>query len=164
MVRMGDGPQEALAEVLCHTPQHMCPKVFQDPVGDQHCREEDPDICKTNLILGKNKTFSRGLTTMRRACRLFDLRSAPVPFDRALRWQQHLLKEGMAAAREERPTRDALLLLEHPAVFTLGRGATEENIKFDQAEVVEQVVRIERGGEVTWHGPGQLVGYPVIDL
>jgi lipoyl(octanoyl) transferase len=71
----------------------------------------------------------------------------------------------MAAARAHEPTQDSLLLLEHPPVFTLGRGATEDHIKFDQTNEAEGlVVRTERGGEVTWHGPGQLVGYPILDL
>lgn len=76
---------------------------------------------------------------------------------------------------------DAVLLLEHPPVFTLGRGATEENIKFefDRTKTPDlppncaaqllfpdgvDVHRVERGGEVTFHGPGQLVMYPVINL
>jgi lipoate-protein ligase B len=60
-----------------------------------------------------------------------------------------------------------LLLLEHPAVVTLGRGAHEENLRVSraslQAEGVE-VHEVARGGDVTWHGPGQLVGYPILDL
>jgi lipoyl(octanoyl) transferase len=100
-----------------------------------------------------------------RACRLFDLGARPIAFNHALGWQQQLLKQGMAAARANEPTQDSLLLLEHPAVFTLGRGATEDNIKFDRSNETEGlVVRTERGGEVTWHGPGQLVGYPILDL
>ena len=77
---------------------------------------------------------------------------------------------------------DYLLLVEHPRIFTLGRGASEKNIKFkfnndtnetqsshDSSLMKEdedkvEVVRVERGGEVTWHGPGQLVAYPILDL
>jgi lipoyl(octanoyl) transferase len=64
---------------------------------------------------------------------------------------------------------DALLLLEHPPVYTLGRGATEANVKFDyepsRPETCKyEVHRVERGGEVTYHGPGQVVVYPVFDL
>ena len=60
-----------------------------------------------------------------------------------------------------------LLLLEHPHVFTLGRTAAPEDILVDrewlQASDVE-IVETDRGGQVTYHGPGQLVGYPIIDL
>jgi len=60
---------------------------------------------------------------------------------------------------------DTLLLLEHPSVYTLGRGATTQNLKVDLVTSrIEGVYRMERGGEVTWHGPGQLVAYPIFNL
>ncbi|MFP6665200.1 MAG: lipoyl(octanoyl) transferase LipB [Deltaproteobacteria bacterium] len=57
---------------------------------------------------------------------------------------------------------DALLLLEHPPVYTTGRGGAEAHLP--DAKVNVPVLRIGRGGDVTYHGPGQLVGYPIIDL
>jgi lipoate-protein ligase B len=62
---------------------------------------------------------------------------------------------------------DALILLEHPAIITLGRGAREANVTAPRALLNERgvsVVHVERGGDVTYHGPGQLVGYPILDL
>ncbi|HBL10254.1 MAG TPA: lipoyl(octanoyl) transferase [Cyanobacteria bacterium UBA11162] len=59
---------------------------------------------------------------------------------------------------------DILLLLEHPPVYTLGQGASLEFLKFDPSEVKLEVYRVERGGEVTYHCPGQLVGYPILNL
>lgn len=59
---------------------------------------------------------------------------------------------------------DVLLLLEHPPVYTLGQGASLEFLKFDPTEVSWEVHRVERGGEVTYHCPGQLVGYPILNL
>jgi lipoyl(octanoyl) transferase len=65
---------------------------------------------------------------------------------------------------------DQLLILQHSSVYTLGRRADLSNLKFDpnsnSSAVSEQhkVVRVERGGDVTWHGPGQLVVYPIFDL
>lgn len=62
---------------------------------------------------------------------------------------------------------DVLLLVEHPPVYTLGRGTQARSLPVPIA-VLEAtgaaVVEIERGGDVTWHGPGQLVGYPILDL
>lgn len=62
---------------------------------------------------------------------------------------------------------DVFLVLEHPPVITLGRNGTPDHIVVDEAHLNRQnieVVRVERGGEVTYHGPGQLVCYPVVNL
>jgi lipoic acid synthetase len=57
-----------------------------------------------------------------------------------------------------------LLLLEHPHVYTRGVRARDEHVLVDPAAVGAQLVRARRGGDVTYHGPGQLVGYPVVDV
>jgi lipoyl synthase len=59
---------------------------------------------------------------------------------------------------------DHLLLLEHPSVYTLGVRATTEHILTPPANVGADLVRVDRGGDVTFHGPGQLVGYPILTL
>lgn len=59
---------------------------------------------------------------------------------------------------------DILLLLEHPPVYTLGTRANLKFLKFNPNESPWEVHRIERGGEVTYHCPGQLVGYPILNL
>ena len=79
-----------------------------------------------------------------------------VDYATALAWQQTLVEQRIAA---EIP--DALVLLEHPLVFTLGRGGDERYL-LDPGQA--PVHRVGRGGEVTFHGPGQLVGYPILDL
>ena len=57
-----------------------------------------------------------------------------------------------------------LVLLEHPPVYTLGTGSTVDFLKFDPQNSEFEIHRIERGGEVTYHCPNQLVGYPIINL
>lgn len=89
-----------------------------------------------------------------------------VEYAKALEWQRSLVN-----ARREEPSspslEDVLILLEHPPVYTLGQGASLEFLKFspDSPDNKDkQVYRIERGGEVTYHCPGQLVGYPILNL
>jgi len=77
------------------------------------------------------------------------------------------LQESLVELRKQGRIPDVLLLLEHPPVITLGRNAKETNVvasrEFLAAQSVE-VFEINRGGDVTFHGPGQLVGYPIFDL
>jgi lipoyl(octanoyl) transferase len=78
----------------------------------------------------------------------------------------HLQAE-VVAARKAGAIGDTLILLEHPPVLTLGRNATRANILAGDEELARKGVAIHetnRGGEVTYHGPGQLVGYPIFDL
>lgn len=95
---------------------------------------------------------------MRRRCLLNN--QGLVPYAVAWDWQRSLL-----AQRVKDPTLDdLLLLLEHPPVYTLGQGSSLEFLKFDPTESSAQLYRVERGGEVTYHCPGQLVGYPILNL
>jgi lipoyl(octanoyl) transferase len=80
-----------------------------------------------------------------------------VEYERALAWQEALVVRRVAGGA------DTLLLLEHPPVYTLGRGADPRHLGRAAGGDVP-VVRAHRGGEVTYHGPGQLVGYPILGL
>ncbi len=88
---------------------------------------------------------------------------AKIDYLRALDLQRSLVK----AKNEKRLKEDLLLLLEHPPVFTLGRRGGKENLTVSEAFLEERnipLVQIERGGNITYHGPGQLVAYPIVDL
>jgi lipoyl(octanoyl) transferase len=85
-----------------------------------------------------------------------------VPYARGLELQAELVAERQAGR-----VPDQLLLLEHDPVFTLGRNARRENVLFPMEALRErgfEVFETGRGGDVTYHGPGQVVGYPILEL
>lgn len=93
---------------------------------------------------------------------LWDLRGVLTPYADAWGWQKALV-----AARQRGELRDGLILLEHEPVFTFGRSSRADHLLVSPELLRANgfgVYEIERGGSVTYHGPGQLVGYPIIDL
>jgi lipoate-protein ligase B len=97
-----------------------------------------------------NRSGERG-----RALTVADL--GVVDYDDALSVQTEMLE-----ARVDGRIGDTLLMMEHPHVFTLGRGADEGFIVSNTGDV--PIRRVSRGGQVTYHGPGQLIGYPILKL
>lgn len=86
-----------------------------------------------------------------------------MPYEESLELQRSLARERITGAIPE----DILLLVEHPPVVTLGRSAKARNLVSSGEYLASRGVElfeVERGGDVTFHGPGQLVGYPIIDL
>ncbi|TQN43528.1 lipoyl(octanoyl) transferase [Blastococcus colisei] len=83
------------------------------------------------------------------------IRAGTVPYEEAWAQQRELHAQRVAG---EAP--DTLLLLEHPPVYTAGRRTEPHERPFDGTPVVD----VDRGGKITWHGPGQLVGYPIVAL
>jgi lipoyl(octanoyl) transferase len=85
-----------------------------------------------------------------------------VPYAQA--WE---LQKSLAAQRAAGEVPDTLLLLEHPHTYTLGRAGHAENLLLDEAQLAVRGVTlhwVDRGGDITYHGPGQLVGYPILAL
>ncbi|KST63611.1 lipoyl(octanoyl) transferase LipB [Mastigocoleus testarum] len=117
------------------------------------------------------------MTQFRNQCFLYN--QGVLFYADAHKWQKELV-----AARIQDPSLDdVLILLEHPPVYTLGQGASLDFLKFDPSKIQDNtqptsqddlkynsqhnshsIYRVERGGEVTYHCPGQLVGYPILNL
>ena len=78
-----------------------------------------------------------------------------------------LLQEKLLNSRKSGAIEDVLLLLQHPSVFTIGRSGIAENVIVPKETLVKEGISVfhtNRGGDVTYHGPGQLIGYPILNL
>ena len=115
--------------------------------------------CCVSLLLARLVRAARG----RVSARLSVVDLGRRPYAEVLELQRALCRQRMAGERRE----DLLLLVEHEPVVTLGRGTRASSLPLAPAELERrglEVAEVERGGDVTYHGPGQLVGYPVLDL
>jgi lipoyl(octanoyl) transferase len=96
-----------------------------------------------------------------------------IDYQKAWDYQTEIFNQTLAIKSSNRaestnlPTNNFLIFCEHPHVFTLGKSGNEKNLLLDEGGLAEKKAsyyHINRGGDITYHGPGQLVGYPVIDL
>lgn len=90
-----------------------------------------------------------------------------MPYREAWAEQERLLESIKAAKEKGEDTENYLLFVEHPHVYTLGKSGDEANMLVNAAQLRAEhaeFVRVDRGGDITYHGPGQLVVYPVIDM
>jgi lipoyl(octanoyl) transferase len=90
---------------------------------------------------------------------LWLVRAGTVPYRRAWAWQRALVERRAADAIP-----DTVLLLEHPHVYTIGKRGSDADVLADPAWLTANGAEVVRGGQVTYHGPGQLVGYPITRL
>ncbi|KAK7468626.1 hypothetical protein VKT23_003130 [Stygiomarasmius scandens] len=91
----------------------------------------------------------------------------PLPYARTLALQERVHSLQLAQRKLDNSHKDILLLLEHRPVYTAGRRQTEESVSDERNRLLSigaDFVRTNRGGELTYHGPGQIVGYPLLDL
>ncbi|MDH6353891.1 lipoyl(octanoyl) transferase [Dysgonomonas sp. PH5-45] len=90
-----------------------------------------------------------------------------IEYAQAWQLQEKLFDANLEAKKNETPTTNTLILCEHPHVITIGKSGKTENLLYSDEYLTQKgvsVFRINRGGDVTYHGPGQLVGYPIFDL
>jgi len=86
------------------------------------------------------------------------------PYSSVLRYQESLFDKAVEAKNEGQEVQQTLILCQHHPVYTLGKSGSIENLLVDPEGVGAEFVRINRGGDITFHGPGQLVAYPIVDL
>jgi lipoyl(octanoyl) transferase len=102
--------------------------------------------------------YPERLSTKKRECSLYNY--GEIDYQTVWIWQKSLQKKRIV----DPDLADALIILEHSPVYTLGTGASLEFLKFDHLETEYELYRVERGGEVTYHCPGQIVVYPILNL
>jgi len=115
--------------------------------------------CRLVMDTGESKDVDLGSGARRE---VYLASHGALPYEEALDLQRRVVAKKIGA-----PFPDTLLLLEHPPVITLGRRGRMENIRVSEELLRREkidIVHVERGGDVTYHGPGQIVGYPIFDL
>ncbi|KAI3465023.1 hypothetical protein Pfo_021686 [Paulownia fortunei] len=137
---------------LLHNPilSSVPPRLFENPSKTTHKNHSCSAISTTHVST--------------RRCDFYDLHKEVVPYAEAWSWQKAIVKERKASSERNEDFADTLIILQHQPVYTLGTGSSEEYLNFDVNDVPFDLYRTERGGDVTYHGPGQLVMYPIINL
>ena len=141
--------------------------VLGTDAGDDDCRDRQDAASASDAVRGdhgggigrrgRSDPHLAAQIRWKRCGTLEIARLGTVDYEAAL-----ALQDALVAARRDDLIGDTLLMLEHPHVFTLGRGADDRYLL--EARPGVPVFRVSRGGQVTYHGPGQLVGYPILKL
>lgn len=90
-------------------------------------------------------------------CECYDMYKEVVPFSEAWSWQKSIVEHRKTLIDSNQDDSDTLIVLQHQPVYTLGTASTENNLNFNINDSPLPLYRTERGGEVTYHGPGQVV-------
>lgn len=89
-------------------------------------------------------------------CECFDLYDQLIPYKKAWSWQKSIVNEKKTLIDKNQECSDTVILLQHSPVYTMGTGSSEDYLNFDIKNAPFDLYRTERGGEVTYHGPGQV--------
>ncbi|XP_062093065.1 octanoyltransferase LIP2p, chloroplastic-like isoform X2 [Humulus lupulus] len=140
----------------------LCPTHDQLRKPHQH----RPSFSKVLSTLNRVDFDTQKLTSQNpsTSCECFDLYKELIPYGKAWSWQKRLVNEKKNMIQRNEDCPDTLIVLQHNPVYTLGTSSSENFLNFDLKNAPFEVHRTERGGEVTYHGPGQLVMYPIINL
>jgi len=97
-----------------------------------------------------------------RSCELIDFHQQLIPYEVAWSLQKDIVKQKKSQIQNEGDCNDTLIVLQHPSVFTLGTASSNDNLNFDIQNPPFDIHRTERGGEVTYHGPGQVYFFTLL--
>ncbi|XVF36182.1 hypothetical protein REPUB_Repub19eG0036000 [Reevesia pubescens] len=128
------------------------------------CFRTIPTTCTTAKHQKEPRQVNPVTQTKAKVCECFDLHKELIPYGKAWSWQKQIVKQKKELIQRNEDCPDTLIILQHNPVYTMGTGSSEQYLNFDINEAPFDVYRTERGGEVTYHGPGQLVMYPIINL
>ncbi|XP_022752254.1 plastidial lipoyltransferase 2-like [Durio zibethinus] len=128
------------------------------------CFRTIPTTCTTIKHQKEQRQLNQVTQTKTKLCECFDLHKELIPYGKAWSWQKQIVKQKKALVQKNEDCPDTLIILQHNPVYTMGTSSSEKYLNFDIKEAPFDVYRTERGGEVTYHGPGQLVMYPIINL
>ncbi|PQM34072.1 plastidial lipoyltransferase 2-like [Prunus yedoensis var. nudiflora] len=117
------------------------------------------DLLIESLKLSTSLTFEP-----RNECECFNLYEQQVPYGQAWAWQKSIVNDKKTLIQRNEDCSDSLFVLQHCPVYTLGTASSEQFLNFDVKDSPFDIYRTERGGEVTYHGPGQIVMYPIMNL
>ncbi|XP_071731469.1 octanoyltransferase LIP2p, chloroplastic-like [Rutidosis leptorrhynchoides] len=117
----------------------------------------------TSQITGTVSTSTTQQATTRR-CECYDMYKEVVPYPEAWSWQKSIVKDRKTLIDDDKDDSDSLIVLQHQPVYTLGTASTENNLNFNINDSPLPLYQTERGGEVTYHGPGQIMMYPIMNL
>ncbi|XP_009362857.2 octanoyltransferase LIP2p, chloroplastic isoform X1 [Pyrus x bretschneideri] len=99
-----------------------------------------------------------------RECECFNMYKQQVAYSQAWDWQKSIVEDKKTLIERNEHCPDSLFVLQHRPVYTLGTASSEQFLNFDIKDAPFDIYRTERGGEVTYHGPGQIVMYPIMNL
>lgn len=132
------------------------------PSQSDHTRNTSPRAVISHIGSAQSSSLVQQ-TTIRR-CKCYDMFKEVVPFAEAWSLQKSIVEDRKKLIDRNEDDSDTLIVLQHQPVYTLGTASTENNLNFDIKDPPFPLYQTERGGEVTYHGPGQLVMYPIMNL
>ncbi|KAL5568777.1 hypothetical protein UlMin_025352 [Ulmus minor] len=152
-----------LAVTHCVTSMSTCPN--DERLRKPHWSFSPKVLSDLNRVSDYNNLQPTSVSLLpRKDCECFNLYKELVPYSKAWSWQKSIVEEKRALIAKDKDCLDTLIILQHDPVYTLGANGSEKFLNFDLKDAPYDVYRTERGGEVTYHGPGQLVMYPIINL